>query len=167
MLSRRLIRKGRIALPDIYGEIRYLMDEWNQKHPDKEQHPVYRDNLLGTIFFNVEEYKPYVPRKITYETMDYKVKSVKPLSTQSQKRLAAFVVLKNPDDTLLPVITKEIAAQIRNAEIYASQTSEKRFKGRSADVIWCYFGYDETDLARGNHFAYTIWTEDDATVKVF
>lgn len=160
MLSRRLIRRGKISLSDIFEEVRCLMEEWNRNHPDRVQHPVYRDNLVGTLSFHVEEYRPYVPRKITYETMDYKVQSVKPLSTQSQKRLAAFVILKNPDDTLLPAITKEIAAQIRNAEIYASESSEKRFKGRSADVIWCYFGYDETDLTRGNHFAYTIWTED-------
>ena len=161
MLSRRLIRRGKLSLPDIFEEVRYLMEQWNRNHPDRAQHPVYRDNLVGTLYFDVEEYRPYVPRKITYETMDYKVQSVKPLSTQSQKRLAAFVILKNPDDTLLPTITKEIAAQIKNAEIYASENSEMRFKGHSADVIWCYFGYDEADLTRGNHFAYTIWTEDE------
>ena len=161
MLSRRLVRRGKLSLRDVHEEVRYLMNEWNQKHPDRTQQPVYRDNLIGTLYFEVEEYRPYVPRKITYETADYSVQSVKPLSTMSQKRLAAFVVLKNPDDTLLPAITKEITAQIRNAEIYASEISENRFKGRSADVIWCYFGYDETDLERGNHFAYTIWTEDE------
>ena len=35
-----------------------------------------------------------------------------------------------------------------------------RFHGRPADVIWCYFGHDEVDIIRSNHFAYTIWAED-------
>jgi hypothetical protein len=54
---------------------------------------------------------------------------------------------------------------IRNADIYASEKSEAQLKGRSADVVWCYFGYSEEDLARGNHFAYTIWTDDEEMRK--
>ena len=132
---------------------------------EKTQNPVYRDNLVGTIYFDVEEYRPYITNKLTFETGDYIVQSVKPLSTMTQKRLAAFVLLKDPDDTLLPSITREIAQQIRNADIYASEKSEAQLKGRSADVVWCYFGYSEEDLARGNHFAYTIWTDDEEMRK--
>ena len=113
----------------------------------------------------MEEYRPYITNKLTFETGDYIVQSVKPLSTMTQKRLAAFVLLKDPDDTLLPSITREIAQQIRNADIYASEKSEAQLKGRSADVVWCYFGYSEEDLARGNHFAYTIWTDDEEMRK--
>lgn len=165
ILSRRLIRKGKIALSDVHKEISYLTEKWNHLHPEKTQNPVYRDNLVGTIYFDVEEYRPYITNKLTFETGDYIVQSVKPLSTMTQKRLAAFVLLKDPDDTLLPSITREIAQQIRNADIYASEKSEAQLKGRSADVVWCYFGYSEEDLARGNHFAYTIWTDDEEMRK--
>ena len=41
---------------DISAEIRYLMGQWNQEHPDKEQKPIFRENMIGTIYFPVAEY---------------------------------------------------------------------------------------------------------------
>ncbi len=157
-LSRRQIRKGEMSLSDVNQEIRDLMQTWNRTHPDRQQHPVYRENYIGDIRFRVEEYRPYIPEKITMETPEYYLQSVKPMSTGNLKRFSAFIVLKGADDTKLPGITQEIVSQIRNSDIYASERSEQRFKGRSADAIWCYFGHDEEDLLRSNYFAYTIWT---------
>ena len=167
LLSRRNIREGKLSLHGVNEEIRYLMRQWNETHPDRQQHPVFRENYVGEISFRVEEYKPYVPQKISAETPEYLLHSVKPLSTGHLKRLAAFIILKKADDSQLPRITKEIAAQFRNSEVYASARSEQRLKGRSADAIWCYFGNDEEDIARGNHFAYTIWTADDTLKKLY
>ncbi len=167
ILSRRGIRAGKIALSDINAEIRYLMAKWNQMHPDRQQHPVYRDSMVGTIFFQVEEYHPYVTQKITLETASYILQSVKPLSSGRQKRLAAFVITKTGDDSELPKITREIAGQIKNSDVYSSRQSELRFRGKTADAIWCYFGHDETDLIRSNHYAYTIWAEKPEMKKLY
>ena len=161
LTSRRKIREGKISLTDISDEIRYLMDQWNRTHPGKEQKPIYRENMIGTIYFPVEEYRPYVPQKVFYETEDFTIHHVKPLSTGTQKRLAAFVILKRDDDSIIPEITRIIVSQILYSDVYASKQSELRFHGRAADVIWCYFGHDETDLVRGNHFAYSIWAGDE------
>ena len=155
--SRRNIREGMISLSDINDEVRLLMQLWNQMNPDRQQHPIYRENYIGEISFKVEEYHPYVTQKISAETKDYLLHSVKPLSTGNLKRFAAFVILKKADDTMLPQITKEIVSQFRNSDVYASERSEQQFKGRSADAIWCYFGHDAEDIERSNHFAYTIW----------
>ena len=157
LCSRRMIREGKISLSDVSDEVRYLMQLWNQANPDRQQHPIYRENYIGEISFKVEEYHPYVSQKITAETEDYYLHSIKPLSTGNLKRLAAFVILKKDDDTMLPRITKEIVSQFKNSDVYASERSEQRFKGRSADAIWCYFGHDAEDIERSNHFAYTIW----------
>ena len=157
ILSRRHIREGRISLHDVNDEIRCLMQQWNRMNPDRQQHPVYRENYIGDIAFAVEEYHPYVTQKITAETQDYVLHGIKPLSTGQLKRFAAFVTLRKADDTQLPRITREIVSQFRNSDVYANASSEHRFRGRSADAIWCYFGYDEEDIARSNHFAYTIW----------
>jgi hypothetical protein len=92
---------------------------------------------------------------------------MKPLSTGHLKRFAAFVILKGSDDSVLPRITKEIVFQFKNSDVYASRRSEQRFKGRSADAIWCYFGHDEEDILRNNHFAYTIWADDEDLRKVY
>ena len=155
--SRRNIHKGKLSLTDVNDEVRYLMQIWNKANPDRQQHPIYRENYLGEISFQVEEYHPYIPQKITAETEAYYLHSVKPLSTGSLKRFAAFVILKKADDTMLPQITWEIVSQFRNFDVYASARSEQRFRGRSADAIWCYFGHDAEDIERSNHFAYTIW----------
>ncbi len=160
-LSRRRIRGGRLSLTDINEEIRYQIDQWNLQFPEKAQHPVYREGLVGTIFFAVEEYRPYVPQKIFFETDDYIVHHVKPLNTATQKRLAVFVILKTGDDSLVTDITRQIMPQVRYSDVYASAAGEARFRGKPVDVVWCYFGHDEEDLTRGNHFAYTIWTGDD------
>ena len=150
LTSRRLIREGKISLMDISDEIRYLMDQWNKTHPDKEQKPIFRESLIGTIYFPVEEYHPYVPQKVFFETEDFIVHHVKPLSTGTLKRLAAFVILKNDDDSILPAVTRQIASQILYSDVYSSKQSEMRFHGKPADVIWCYFAHDETDLIRSN-----------------
>ena len=167
ILSRRGLREGKLSLSDINTEVRFLMGKWNSRHPDRQQHPVYRDSMLGTVFFRVEEYHPYVTRKITLETADYILQSVKPMSTGSQKRMAAFVITKTDDESALPRITHEIAGQIKNSDVYSSSQSEERFRGKSADVIWCYFGHDETDLVRSNHYAYTIWAQQPEIRKLY
>ena len=155
--SRRNIHEGKISLDDINDEVRYLMQEWNKANLKRQQHPIYRENFIGEFSFEVEEYHPYVTQKISAETEMYDLHSVKPLNTGSLKRFAAFVILKKADDTMLPQITQEIVTQFKNSDVYASERSEQRFRGRSADAIWCYFGHDAEDIERSNHFAYTIW----------
>lgn len=167
LLSRHGIRAGKLALSDINAEVRFLMAQWNQMHPDRQQHPIYRDSMLGTVFFQVEEYHPYVMQKITLETADYILQSVKPLSSGRQKRMAAFVITKTDDESALPRITGEIAGLIKNSDVYSSAQSEQKFRGKTADAIWCYFGHDETDLIRSNHFAYTIWAEKPKMRKLY
>ncbi len=165
--SRRNIHEGKISLSDVNDEVRYLMQQWNRANPDRQQHPIYRENYVGEFAFKVEEYHPYVTQKITVETEDYHLHSVKPLSTGNLKRFAAFVILKKADDTMLPQITKEIVAQFKNSDVYANAHSEQRFKGRSADAIWCYFGHDAEDIERSNHFAYTIWAGSGELQKLY
>ena len=165
--SRRNIHEGRIALSDINDEVRYLMWLWNRENPDRQQHPIYRENYIREISFKVDEYRSYVTQKISMETETYDLRSIKPLSTSTLKRFAAFVILKTADDTMLPRITKEIVSQFRNSDVYANVLSEQRFKGRSADAIWCYFGHDAEDIERSNHFAYTIWAGREELKKQY
>lgn len=160
LTSRRKIREGKLSLTDVAEEARYLMNQWNWSHPGKEQNPIFRENLIGAVYFPVEEYHPYVPQKVFFEAEDYIVHHVKPLSTGNLKRLAAFVILKKDDDSIIPEVSKQIISQIIYSEVYSSKQSEMRFHGKPADVIWCYFGHDETDIIRSNHFAYTVWAED-------
>lgn len=94
MLTKKRIKKGILSIEDINDETRRIITEWNKKHPGKEQHPVFRSSMGGTIYFTVEEYDEYKPKEIAYETDEYKVIKVTPLSSGNIKRLCAFVVVK-------------------------------------------------------------------------
>lgn len=154
--------QGRVSLNDIYDGMMHLVKAWNLHNPGKEQQPIFRSSLGGTVYFKVEDYKPYHPQEVYYETEKYKVLKVKPLSSAEMKRLAAFVIVNEKiEKGELATITKEIATHIKYAEVYSGERSEKQYEGMPAKVVWCYFGYDNSDILNGRHFAYTIWASDD------
>ena len=78
----------------------------------------------------------------------HRLYSFKPLDNASEKRIAVFVVVK--ENSVSPQSLSQITREI--AERAASEQ----------DVIWCYFGYDTSDIRRGLHVAYTIWCRGDA-----
>ena len=94
----------------------------------------------GTAYFKVMEYKPYEPEQISVENEKYIVTNVKPLSTASEKRLSAFVILKIEASTdELVSITKEIAESIKYANVYSSEKSAVLHANMPAKAVWCYF----------------------------
>lgn len=166
--SQRLLRQGMLSIHDVKDHIRFLMGKWTETHPDQEQIPVFRSNILGDIRFPVSPCHPYVPRQIRYETKDYILCSVKGLSTQIEKRLAAFLILKGPTDHKTMVrITRDVVRRIRHAEVYQDQINEDRYTGKPAQVIWCYMGKDESDIVRGVHYAHTIWADSPGLRKKY
>lgn len=160
--------KGKTSLDDIYDEMMHLVKAWNKENPGKEQQPIFRSSLGGTIYFQVEEYRPYNQMEYTYENDEYRIVCVEPLSTLSIKRLCAFVIPKKDGDLLnLPAITKQIAEQVKYAEIYSTQKSEELLGGQPAKAVWCYFGHDESDIINHLHYAYTIWAADDEMRQLY
>lgn len=161
------VRKGQTSLVDIYDEMMRLVKAWNQQNPGKEQQPIFRASMGGTIFFQVEEYHPYEQQEICFETARYFVVKVEPLSSPTVKRLCAFVILKDKYElTNLPDIAKEISERIKYAEVYSTAASESRFEGTPARAVWCYFGFDKADIINHLHWAYTIWAADDEMRQV-
>ena len=166
--NRYLVKKVRIALDDVISEVRMILDIHNRKNSEGRQQIVFQANVGGTIYFDVEEYNPYRTLSIYHETEDYILYDVKPLNILDMKRLCAFIILKNKKlSKWLPEITKEVVEQIRFADVAGSRKMEKRFKGKSAQAIWCYFGYDESDMIRSLYFAYTIWAENNDIAKKY
>lgn len=166
MQSVRHVQKGCLSLNAIHTEILALMEDWNRRNPKKAQHPVFRSSMGGTIYFQVSEYHPYVSKRIFKETPAYILHSVKPMNAPNIRRLCAFVIPKGAGGLKeLPAITKEIAAQIKRAQVYASESEKRRFLGQPARAIWCYFAHDESDLIHHLHYAYTIWAADEEMKK--
>ena len=168
MVHNKKIRKGRLSLTDINEEAQRLVRAWNQNNSGKEQHPVFRSSMGGTIYFQVEDYQPYQQRELSYETEYYRLVKVEPLSSPSIKRLCAFVILKKPGGlSALAAYSREIADRIKHEEIYSGPSSEARFKGTPARAVWCYFGHDESDMVNHLYYAYTIWAPDEDLRRLY
>ena len=135
---------------------------------NKEQHPIYRSSMGGTAYFKVMEYKPYEPEQISVENEKSIVTNVKPLSTTSEKRLSAFVILKIEASTdELVSITNEISESIKYANVYSIEKSAVLHANMPAKAVWCYFGMDENDMVNHTHDYYTIWAADDVKNKYY
>lgn len=163
MTLKRRIRKGRVFLTDINEEVIQIARAWNAQNPNRIQHPIYRANTGGTICFEVKKYNPYETLQICQETDKYTIKSVEPLSSLEEKRLAVFVLVKEKCDAKkLASMTRKIASDVKEANVFSTKTSEERFKDTAARAVWCYFGYDESDIVNHRYFARSIWCVDGA-----
>ena len=168
MLSKNIVKKGYISLNDLNEEIRILMESWTKKNSTIDQNIIYRTNMGGTIYFQVEDYHPYKPKSICYDTNDYKVCQVKSLSSSKYKRLAAFVMLKKDADIKEVVkYTKEIAKIIKGESVYSSKNEELRFGKTDARAVWCYFGKDYSDMIRNVFVCHSIWAADKEMKKLY
>lgn len=79
LTSRFLIREGKKSLESINEAIFHFAKIWNAKHPSQTQTPIFRSNIGGTIFFDVEEYKPYRVANVYEETEAYIIYNVAPV----------------------------------------------------------------------------------------
>lgn len=149
----------KVSLADVYGSMMEMMGRWNAENPSKQQHPIFRSSIGGTIYFPLREYavkesatklQGIVGQDFNSNLTNtaYRLYSFKPLDNASEKRIAVFVVVE--ENSVSPQSLSQITREI--AERAASEQ----------DVIWCYFGYDTSDIRRGLHVAYTIWCRGDA-----
>lgn len=161
LTSRFLIREGEKSLESINELIIALANNWNNKNPLRAQTPIFRSNIIGTIFFDVEEYKSYKPKKISKETDEYILKAVYSSHTAQAKRLLAKVILRHKcSNEEIADISKDIKNQIMYEDVYKNSAAEAKYKGKPANIIWCYFGYSEDDIINSNYSCYTTWVDN-------
>ena len=157
--SRFLIRQGKKSLEDIKYYVDRLSNIAN-KTANPVQHSAFRSSIVGTIFFDVEQFTPYKIAKIHKETDKYIICSVTPVHADVN-RISLEVILKYPcTEADVADITNEIKKDARHYEVYASQISEKRFSGLPNNIIFMYFGYDETDIINHNYSFRSIWVDE-------
>ncbi len=159
--ARFLIRKGKKSLETINEAIFRFAEVSNRKKGCNFQQPIFRSSIGGTIFFDVEEYNPYKIAKIYEETDNYIIYNVEPAHHAEEKRLFVKVILRFPSS--MEQIA-EIATGIKNKvlyyEVHQNEIAEARHKGHAANIVCCYFGYDEDDMVDCNYFCYTTWVDD-------
>ena len=157
LTSRFLIRQGKKSLEAINEAIFRFAEALNST----QQRPVFRSNIGGTVFFEVEDYHPYQVEKIYVETDTYIIYDIEPVHHANAKRYAAKVILRfqsTPEQ--IAEIAKEVQAQLLNLEIYANEVAQAHFYGKPANIIWCYFGYDEEDMVNSTFLCHTTWVDD-------
>lgn len=158
-MTKSLIRKGKKSLEDIrkYVDICASVANKNRANP---QHNAFRSNIIGTVYFDVADYNPYKSQKIYKETDKYIIYDVSPVHS-NVKRISIKVLLRFPCSVEeIADIANEIKNDAIHYDVFTTQVSEERFKGRPNNIIFGYYGYDENDMINGN-FAYrSTWVDD-------
>ncbi len=155
------IRKGQKSLFDIHKLLFLLLEIWNKNNPTKKQTPIYRADVGGTIFFKVEDYHPYVTNTFYKETEKYIIYSVQPLHSSIAKRYSVKIILKTPYSfNEIAIINHEIVNEVRHLEIYNNEKQERKWRYKNANLIFSYFGLDETDIINNNYLCHTTWADE-------
>ncbi len=166
LTSRFLIRKGKKSLEAINEAIFHFAEMSNRNGTSNVQQPIFRSSIGGTIFFDVEEYNPYKVARIYEETDNYIIYSVEPVHHAEAKRLSVKVILRFQSSMeQIAEIATEIKNKVLYCEVYQNEIAEARYKGRAANIVWCYFGYDEDDMVDGNYICHTTWIDDSQDKK--
>ncbi len=137
LVDKYLIKNGNKSLYDIQRLLFLYLSIWNKNHPDRQQNPIYRADIGGTILFPVEEYLPYEVKQIYLETSKYIICSVLPIHTNNAKRYCVQVILKEPFSfEEIATINHEIIDKVRNVEVYKNLKSEIRWTEKNANIIF-------------------------------
>lgn len=159
--SKFLIKEGKISLYDIQNLVFLYSEIWNKQNPTMQQHPIFRANMGGTILFDVEDYKPYISKKVYYENDKYIIYDVNPMHTGTLKKYSIKVILKQPFSLReIAEISLEIKDMAKRFEVFNRRESEISHKGKLANIIWIYFGRDESDIINNNYLCHTTWVDD-------
>lgn len=161
LTSRFLIRKGKKSLEDINEAIFHFAKMWNRKCKGNIQQPLFRSNIGGTIFFDVKEYSPYKVNRIYEEADNYIIYAVEPEHHSLAKRLTVKVILRFQSSMeQIADISSEIQNKVLYYEVHQNEIAEAHHKGKAANIVWCYFGYDEDDMIDCNYICHTTWVDD-------
>lgn len=161
LTSRFLIREGKKSLEAINQAIFRFAEIHNNSLTSGKQTPIFRSSIGGTIFFDVDEYKPYKANEIHQETDNYIIYSVVPLKSLKAKQLKVNVILRFKSTlNQIAEYSKKICKDLLYTDIYANATCEAHHKGNPCNIITCHFGYDEMDMVNESYVCHTVWVDN-------
>ena len=77
------------------------------------------------------------------------------------KRLSVKVILRFQSSMeQIAEIATEIKNKVLYFGVYQNEIAEARYKGRVANIVWYYFGYDENDMVDCNFICHSSWVDD-------
>ncbi|WP_103108445.1 caspase family protein [Brevibacillus reuszeri] len=164
--DKHIIKQGRVSLYDIQKLVRLYLEVWNLRNPDRQQHPIFRANMGGTVYFEVQDYAPFYTSRIYGEYDKYIIYNVEPLHVGMTKRYAVKAIMKEPLSLEeIGMVSLEITHKVKTAEVYDNAIAQNRLSGKLANIIWVYFGRDESDIVKNNYVCNTTWVDDTQDKK--
>ncbi len=189
ILFHKHAKNGMLTLNDICDETKELVTAWNGRNPGKEQTPVIRVSMGGTIFFPVTNPDRELSPSPQIIGDDFRVVTLKALDTTTEKRFAAVTLTDGLfENEKLARITKRIAGELGSegsSDEASAGSSDEASAGSSAgastdssagsaagdfdfpEVVWCYFCQDESDLAADRFYARGIYAREAAARKKY
>ncbi len=157
-----LIKEGKVSLYSITRLVSLYLEIWNKKNPSMQQKPIYRGNIGGTINFRIEQYTPYKVKNLIEEFEKYIIYSVEPFHHGIAKRFSVNVILKEPlSIEEISKVSEAITRRVLHVEIFNNEISEKYWTDKLANIIWIYFGTDESDIINNNYICKTTWVDEN------
>ena len=157
-----LIKKGKKSIEDIKNYVFFLSKKWEENHK-LEQHPIFRSSLTKSLQFDVEAYIPYRVGTYYKDAEEFIICAVEPLHNVNMMRYAVKVILKHEKNQReISKITYDVLECVKNLQIFKNKKSEMYFKmnNSTAEIIYCYFGYDKSDVAFYTWAYRSIWASD-------
>lgn len=155
-----LTKKGKKSLEDIKNHLEFLIEKSLIKLDG--QHPIFHTSVVGTVYFDVDEYIPYKMQEIYYESDDYIVYKVEPKHGIDNKAYIVKIILKTaPLNEKIFIITSDIVKKLKYIDVYKTAGFERIFKGKQVNSFFCYFAINEDELLNGIYICRTIWTDKD------
>ena len=159
-----LVRKGQLSLESVINYVDLLAKKWEGMHKGS-QHPIFRSSMPGSIFFPVKEYVQYKVDTFTLEKDNYIIAAVEACHNTSKRYVVKVILKEECGLEEISAISHQIKDEIANLEIFKSKMVEKKFKGKPIDVLFFYFGYDESDVRFCTWQYRSIWAAKEFDKK--
>lgn len=159
--SKSIIKEGRMSLYDLKELVTLYINKWS-KRKGMSQYPVFKSHMVGTMYFEIEDYQPYYYSSFQgHETDAYKIVEIQPIHRMGSKRYTVSVIFKkqfNYHESYSFI--KQITDYVKFVEVYKSESSKSMWFGKPADIVCLYIGQDEFDIQNGLWMIRSVWIDD-------
>lgn len=141
---------------------------WNLKNESKQQQPVLRSNMIGTIVLPLKNPPVVSERKTmtawfeTFDALDIKCQVKKPSSLKDyQKVYRANIVAKvDISDENIVAFAKDVIKELKSMNLQLESKKVWLIKNKTVDVIQLWIAKDYMDVSsENNNFAYQVYWE--------
>lgn len=144
---------------------------WNIRNSSKQQMPVMRSNMIGTIVFPLKHPPEKSERetiRIVFDTFDalnfeWQVKKPREIEYYQKVYRTNIVAKIDIDEENIVTFSSQVLDKLRSLKLQPKTQKQSLTQARSVDVIQLWIAKDYLDVGdEGNNFAYQVyWEKDD------